>query len=211
MVGPSSSHTAGAVRMGRIARRILGAAPQQAEILLHGSFAATGAGHGTDRAIVGGLLDLAPDDIRIPRSLSLAKEAGLQVSIGTIELRNAHPNTAVMHLTGADGQALKVIAASLGGGRVRVVEIDGIHTDFTADHPTLIIRHEDRPGAIAEVTRLLYNLRVNIATMQVYRDKRGGLAAMILESDEAITADVQCQLEQISGFQRVVYLDMRGA
>lgn len=208
MVGPSSSHTAGAVRMGRIARHILAAQPVSAQILLHGSFAATGAGHGTDRAIVAGLLDMQPDDPNIPRSLLLAKEQGLEVTIGNTSLRGAHPNTAVIQAADSRGRKLELVTASLGGGRVQVTSIDGIRARFTADYPTLIIRHEDRPGAVAELTTVLYNLRVNIATMQVYRDTKGGLAAMVLESDEPIQPDVVCQLEQISGFRRVVYLNM---
>jgi L-serine dehydratase, iron-sulfur-dependent, beta subunit len=208
MVGPSSSHTAGAVRIGRITRNILQAQPVSAKILLHGSFAATGAGHGTDRAIVAGLLGMAPDDADIPRSLHIAKERDMQVELGTTNLRGAHPNTAVLQVINADGRTLEVAAASLGGGRVRIVSIDGMSAAFTADYPTLIIRHEDKPGAVAEVSGILYNMRVNIAGMQLYRDARGGLAVMVIESDEPITDDVVFQLRQIKGFRRVVYLDM---
>ena len=151
MVGPSSSHTAGAVRIGRVARRLLGELPVQAEILLHGSFAATGAGHGTDRAIVAGLLDMEPADPRIPRSFQLAREAGMAVSIRPVELRHAHPNTAVLNLTTAQGRTLSISASSLGGGRIRVNSIDGMEASFSGADPTLIIRNEDRPGAVAEV------------------------------------------------------------
>jgi len=210
MVGPSSSHTAGAVRIGRITRNILQAQPVSAKILLHGSFAATGAGHGTDRAIVAGLLGMAPDDADIPRSFHIAKERGMQVELGTTNLRGAHPNTAVLQVINADGRTLEVAAASLGGGRVRIVSIDGMSAAFTADYPTLIIRHEDKPGAVAEVSGILYNMRVNIAGMQLYRDARGGLAVMVIESDEPIADDVVFQLRQIKGFRRVVYLDMTG-
>ena len=210
MVGPSSSHTAGAVRIGRITRNILQAQPVSAKILLHGSFAATGAGHGTDRAIVAGLLGMAPDDADIPRSFHIAKERSMQVELGTTNLRGAHPNTAVLQVTNADGRTLEVAAASLGGGRVRIVSIDGMSAAFTADYPTLIIRHEDKPGAVAEVSAILYNMRVNIAGMQLYRDNKGGLAVMVIESDEPISDDVVFQLRQIKGFRRVVYLDMTG-
>jgi len=111
MVGPSSSHTAGAVRIGRVARRMLGSLPVKAEIMLHGSFAATGTGHGTDRAIVAGLLDMAPDDPRIPQSFHLAQEAGMEVSISSVELRDAHPNTANLQLTNKEGRVLTVSAS----------------------------------------------------------------------------------------------------
>ena len=149
MVGPSSSHTAGAVRMGRVARRLLGSLPARAEILLHGSFAATGSGHGTDRAIVAGLLDMTPDDPRIPHSFRLAREAGMEVSIRGVELRDAHPNTAVLNLADAQGRTLSVSASSLGGGRIRVNAIDGMEASFSGAFPTLIIRNEDRPGIVA--------------------------------------------------------------
>ena len=120
MVGPSSSHTAGAARMGRVARHLLGSQPVKADIQLHGSFAATGSGHGTDRAIVAGLLDLAPDHPGIPHSFELARQAGMAVSIRPVDLPGAHPNTAVLHLTDAQGRTLTVSASSLGGGRIRV-------------------------------------------------------------------------------------------
>ena len=119
MTGPSSSHTAGAVRIGSTARRLLGEQPADAEILLYGSFAATGRGHGTDKALVAGLLGMQPDDDRIPRSFAIAKETGLHFKIGTINLRGAHPNTAVLRLTGVSGRKLEVVGASIGGGRLR--------------------------------------------------------------------------------------------
>ena len=132
----------------------------------------------------------------------------MEVELGTTNLRGAHPNTAVIQVTRADGRMLEVAAASLGGGRVRIVSIDGMSAAFTADYPTLIIRHEDKPGAVAEVSAILYNMRVNIAGMQLYRDNKGGLAVMVIESDEPIADDVVFQLRQIKGFRRVVYLDM---
>lgn len=208
MVGPSSSHTAGAVRIGLIARRLLGAPPVRARILLHGSFAATGAGHGTDKALVAGLLGMQPDDRRIPRAFALAEQAGLQLEIGSVELRGAHPNTVVLSLTGAEGRTLEINASSLGGGRVRVNALDGLEASFTGDCPTLIIRNEDRPGHVAEVANLLSDHNVNIATMQLYRDRRGGLAVMVIESDQPIPAAIVEQLRAAPGIVRVVYLDM---
>lgn len=210
MVGPSSSHTAGAVRMGRVARHLLGACPVKAEILLHGSFAATGAGHGTDRAIVAGLLDMAPDDTAIPRSLQLAQEAGLEVQIRPTELRDAHPNTAIIDLTGPDGRSLSVSASSLGGGRIRVNAIDGLEASFSGDSPTLIIRNEDRPGIVSEVTSALSRQNANIATMQLYRDRRGGLAVMVIECDLPLPPQVRERVAAMDGVVRCTYLDMGG-
>ena len=152
MTGPSSSHTAGAVRIGSTARRLLGEQPAQAEILLYGSFAATGRGHGTDRALVAGLLGMQPDDDRIPNSFALAKASGLHYKIGSINLRGAHPNTAVLRLVGVSGRKLEVVGASIGGGRINICQIDGITTNFGGDHNTLIVHNQDTPGHVATVS-----------------------------------------------------------
>ena len=208
MVGPSSSHTAGAARMGRVARHLLGARPVRAEIALHGSFAATGAGHGTDRAIVAGLLDLTPDHPDIPNSFRLAREEGIEVSIRTVELRDAHPNTAVLTLTHPDGRVLEVTAASLGGGRIRITSIDGMDAAFSGDLPTLIIRNEDRPGIVSEVSRALSRRGANIAAMQLYRDRRGGLAVMVIECDDPLHPDLRRELMALDGVVRCTYLDL---
>ncbi|NLF34680.1 MAG: L-serine ammonia-lyase, iron-sulfur-dependent, subunit beta [Clostridiales bacterium] len=208
MVGPSSSHTAGAVRIGLITRRLLGETPARADIKLHGSFAATGAGHGTDKALAAGLLGLMPDDTRIPHSFSLAQEAGMALSIGAVDLRDAHPNTVILSVTGQGGRQLEVNASSLGGGRVRVNAIDAMEAAFTGDYPTLIIRNEDRPGLVAEVSTLLSEHGVNIATMQLYRDRRGGLAVMVIESDQPIPAGMLGYLRTQPGIVRCTYLDM---
>lgn len=210
MVGPSSSHTAGAVRIGRVARHLLGSQPVRAEILLHGSFAATGAGHGTDRAIVAGLLDLAPDDPVIPRSLQLASEAGMEISIRPVDLRDAHPNTAILNLTNGDGRTLSVSASSLGGGRIRVNAIDGMEASFSGDCPTLIIRNEDKPGIVSEVSYALSRQNANIATMQLYRDRRGGLAVMVIECDSPLPPAVRAELAGLDGVVRCTYLDLGG-
>lgn len=208
MVGPSSSHTAGAVRIGLITRHLLGSQPVSAQLLLHGSFAATGKGHGTDRALVAGLLGMAPDNPDLPRSLQLAREAGMALHIGRTELRGAHPNTVLLRVRRADGKTMEVNASSLGGGRVRVNAIDGLEASFTGDLPTLIIRNEDRPGAVAEVSAILSRRKVNIATMQLYRNMRGGLAVMVLESDQDIWQEAVEELRECPGIVQVTYLNM---
>ena len=208
MIGPSSSHTAGAARIGRVARHLLGCQPKEARILLHGSFAATGQGHGTDKALVAGLLDLAPDDPQLPYAFELAKEAGMAVTLGNTDLPGAHPNTALLALTGPNGETLEVRGDSLGGGRVRMEAIDGLECSFTGELPTLIIRNQDRPGQVHEVTGALLRWNVNIATMQLRRDTRGGLAVMVLESDQPIDPEVIAHLRTVEGIVRVTYLDM---
>lgn len=209
MVGPSSSHTAGAVRIGLITRKLLGRPPVRSELLLHGSFAATGKGHGTDRALVAGLLGMDPDDPDIPRSFALAERAGLLVRIGSVVLRGAHPNSVLLKVEDERGNTLEVNASSLGGGRVRVNAIDGLDASFTGDYPTLIIRNEDRPGAVAEVTSILSRRKVNIATMQLYRNMRGGLAVMVMESDQDIWQEAVEELRSCPGIVRVTYLNMQ--
>ena len=208
MVGPSSSHTAGAARIGYIGRKLLGFQPARADIGLHGSFAATGPGHGTDKAIVAGLLGMGPDDPRIPFSLQLAKEAGLEVNIHPVTLRDAHPNTAVMTLIGERGRTVVVNASSLGGGRIRVNSIDGMGAAFAADMPTLIIRNEDKPGIVSEVSSCLAHEAVNIAGMQLYRDRRDGLSVMVLECDQPLTDEIIDDIQLLPGVVRCIYLDL---
>ena len=210
MIGPSSSHTAGAARIGRVAALLLAAPPVYAHVLLHGSFAKTYRGHGTDRALVAGLLDMAPDDPRIPQAFALARDAGMELNISTAVLRGAHPNTVLLRVGDSQGREMEVNASSLGGGRVRVNAIDGMEATFTGDYPTLIIRNQDKPGAVAEVSAILSRRQVNIATMQLYRDRRGGLAVMVLESDQPIWAEAVEELRASPGIVRVTYLDMEG-
>ena len=207
MVGPSSSHTAGAVRIGLIARRLLGGQPATAKITLSGSFAATGTGHGTDRALVAGLLGIKPDDIRIPDSFALAVEQGLAFTFDKIELKEAHPNTAILQLSTAGGRELEVQASSLGGGRIMVNKLDGINVNFNGDSPTLIVHNLDQPGHVAEVTSMLSHKSVNIATMQLYRNHRGGYAVMVIETDQDIPAEALRWLSRLEGVIKVTYLN----
>ena len=204
MVGPSSSHTAGAVRIGNMARRILGETPVWAEILLHGSFAATGGGHGTDRALLAGLLGMEPDDGRIPDSREEARRAGLEWKFIPCQLRDAHPNTAILKIRAADGHGVTVQASSLGGGRIMVNQIDGIRVDFTGEKPTLIVKNEDKPGVLAAITYALSAQDVNIATLQLYRNQRGGYAFTIAETDSDIGEEVLGQLREMRGVLQVI-------
>lgn len=190
MVGPSSSHTAGAVRLGQVARAVLGAQPEEALLELHGSFAQTGRGHGTDRALVAGLLGLATDDDRIRISLELAAEAGLRLRFREIDLgEDVHPNTVRMTLTTYNRTA-EVEGASIGGGMIIITRIQGYDVHFTGEHDALIVVAEDRPGTINAVTGLLLDHRVNVAFSRVERKQRGGEAIMIFETDDPIPAEI---------------------
>ncbi len=208
MVGPSSSHTAGAVRIGRIARKLMAEKIIEAKILLHGSFLATGKGHGTDRALVAGLLGMDVDDERIRISFEVAGQEGLSFSFGSIMLTDAHPNSVKMFLTGESGKKLEIVASSVGGGRILVNEIDGLTANFSGDYPTLIVHNQDQPGHVAEVTSMLSHKSVNIATMQLYRDGRGGKAVMVVECDQEVPEEGIRWLEHAEGVLKVTYLSL---
>lgn len=208
MVGPSSSHTAGAVRIGAISRKLLADKPVSAEIYFHGSFASTGVGHGTDKAVIAGLLGMDTDDMRIPQSFEIAEKEGLDFSISTVNLKEAHPNSALIKLKGERGRELEILAASVGGGRISIEKIDGIETHFSGDYPTLVVHNVDQPGHVAEVTSALSHHAINIATLNLYRDKRGGYAVMIIETDQTIPESVVKWLEHLEGVIKVTYINV---
>lgn len=207
MVGPSSSHTAGAVRLGLLSRKLLKEPIKKADILLHGSFFHTGKGHGTDLALVAGLLGLKEYDEQIPYSFLLAKEAGLEFSFSGIQLRNVHPNSAMIKLTGISGKQIEVLGSSIGGGRIRINQIDGLEVEFTGDYHTLIVYNRDEPGLTAKVTSLLSHSSINIAQMQLYRQNRGGYALMVVECDQVVPEELITNLENIAGVVKVSYLN----
>lgn len=185
MVGPSSSHTAGACRIGLFARELVGGQPEQALVELHGSFARTGVGHGTDRAIVGGLLGFHPDDERLRQSLELAEQAGLAVSFSNTKLRgDHHPNTARITVTRAE-QHVAVIGSSIGAGRIQITDIDGFGVEITGALPALIFVAMDVPGIVAAVTTALARHGHNIAAIKMSRRRKGGDAIHIYEMDQS--------------------------
>ena len=199
MVGPSSSHTAGAVRIGRMARTLLGAEVARADIGLHGSFADTGRGHGTDRALVAGLLGMKPDDLGIPQSFEIAANQGLEFHFHTARLRDAHPNTAVLTVESADGRKLELQAASTGGGRIRV--------SFTGIFNTLVVRHQDVAGELSRILNELSVSGVNIANMSLNRDRRGGAALTVVETDQKIPADALERIQALYGVLGATYYE----
>lgn len=206
MVGPSSSHTAGAARIGMIARQLFGRQPEKAAVYLHGSFAATGKGHGTDKALIAGLLGMKPDDMRIPDSFEIAKEERMEFTIEPREIKEAHPNTAQIIMDAEGVNTMKIQAYSIGGGRIRVCKLDGIDVNFSGESNTLIIRNVDEPGRIKEVAAALSDAQINIATMQVFRDKRGGYAVMVVETDQIVPREAMEDLESKKGIIRVKFL-----
>lgn len=211
MVGPSSSHTAGAVRIGLIARQLFGRQPEKAEVILHGSFAATGKGHGTDRALIAGLLGMMPDDMRIPDSFEIAKDMGMDFVMKNKDIKGAHPNTAQIIMEAEGVPRMKIQAHSIGGGRICVCKLDGIDVNFSGESYTLIIWNVDEPGRIMEVAAALSRAEINVATMQVFRDKRGGTAVMVVETDQVIPRSAIDELESKPGIIRVKFLDPNGS
>jgi L-serine dehydratase len=208
MVGPSSSHTAGACRLGLVARNLMGEKIIAAKINLFGSFLLTGRGHGTDKALVAGLLGFKTDDLRIPDSFRYAAEEGLAFEFGEARLKEANPNTVEFILTGESGRVLEVVGASIGGGRINIEKIDGIITNFSGDYPTLIIRIFDQPGHVAEVTSMLAGKDINIANMQMYRNMRGGEAVMVIECDQEVPDECILWLKKVEGVKDAAYLSL---
>lgn len=197
MIGPSSSHTAGAARLGRIAGALLGQPPIRAEILLHGSFAKTYKGHGTDKALVAGILGMGTDDERIRFSLDEAKKAGLLVSITPGEIDGAHPNTALITLTGRDGSVISLQGSSIGGGNILVTRVNGMDVSFTGERTAFLVLHRDAPGTIAAVTELLAEWDINICNFRLSRKEKGGEAVMTIEVDGNPAEDLNTKLQSL--------------
>ncbi|MDO4469545.1 MAG: L-serine ammonia-lyase, iron-sulfur-dependent subunit beta [Bacillota bacterium] len=192
MVGPSSSHTAGAASMALLARKLFPGEIKSVHFTLYGSFARTYRGHGTDRALLGGMMGFETDDLRIRDSLSIAKERGMDYSFSVSEQEDAtiHPNTADMEIEGTKGEKLFVRGVSIGGGKVKIVKLNQIEVDFTGEYSTLIVSQTDKPGVVAHITRVLSEEGVNIAFMRLFREEKGAAAFTVVESDEKIPAKV---------------------
>ena len=206
MVGPSSSHTAGAVRIGYVCRKLMGEKIVTADIELYGSFLLTGKGHGTPQAIVAGLLGMTPDDARIPDSFEIAKAQGLKFTIGQAKLKEAHPNSVLLKLTGESGKELEVIGESLGGSIINVAQIDGLPANISGDYPTLIASNMDVPGMVAKVSKVLFEAKINIAQMHLYRASRGKNSVLIAECDQEIEDKTLNDIRDLDGIMKVSYL-----
>ncbi|AKO93876.1 L-serine ammonia-lyase, iron-sulfur-dependent subunit beta [Priestia filamentosa] len=200
MIGPSSSHTAGAARIGRVARTIFGVQPESVIISLYGSFAETYKGHGTDVALVGGLLDFDTSDTRIPLSLNLAKAAKMDVMFIEEEAISDHPNTARLQLKAGEKE-MEIVGISIGGGTIQIVELNGFKLNLSGMNPAILVVHNDRYGSIAGVTNLLTKYHVNIGHMEVSRKEKGKVALMAIETDENISDEV---IEEIKGLPNVL-------
>lgn len=201
MIGPSSSHTAGAVRLGRMVRSILGEEPKKATVYLHGSFALTHKGHGTDKAIAAGLLGLETYDERIRNVFDLIKEERVEIEFIVADLGDVHPNTAKIVAIGESTREVKVTGASVGGGNIVINEINDYPVELTGNYHTLITIHEDKPGIIAIVSHILAQNEINVAFMRVSRQKRGAQALMIIEVDHDISPKALESIKSIAAIE----------
>ncbi|MBC7790659.1 MAG: L-serine ammonia-lyase, iron-sulfur-dependent, subunit beta [Anaerolineae bacterium] len=211
MVGPSSSHTAGACRLGLLARGLVGGTPQRALLELHGSFARTGEGHGTDKALVGGLLGFRPDDERLRTALDIAEREGLDYSFEKTTIADdAHPNTVRITLE-HNGEHAVMTGSSLGAGRVLVTEIDGYPVEVTGNYHTIVMVAEDRKGSIARISSILSERDVNIATLKLTRKHRGGDAFIVIECDDPPLDVALAEIESLDWVRLARRLDKVGA
>ncbi len=207
MIGPSSSHTAGAAALGYLAQKLLPGPLAAARFVLYGSFARTYRGHGTDRALLGGVLGFAPDDVRIRDSFALAAARGLAYEFVADTARtDTHPNTADIELVNAAGRRVAIRGESLGGGKVRVVRINGVAVDFTGEYATAVIVHRDRPGLAAHITGVLGEAGVNIAFLRVYRESKGQTAYTVAEADGPLPAGIDTALRAHPDVQDVMLI-----
>lgn len=207
MIGPSSSHTAGAARLGKVARAIAGEDIVKVEFLLHGSFAKTYKGHGTDRALVAGILGMEPSDVRLRKSLEIAKEMGIIINFKETDLGDQHPNTVKFLITNSKDKVCEVMGSSIGGGSIIITEVNGQEVEFTGEYPTIIISHRDVPGAVSMVTTILFEININIAFMKVFREEKGKEATMVFEVDSTLPSDIREKIKLVSAVKKVITIN----
>lgn len=207
MIGPSSSHTAGAARIGRVARQLFGKMPKSVYVHLYGSFADTYKGHGTDVAIIGGLLDYDTYDERIVDSASEAEGLGMKVDFIEEEGEAAHPNTARLILEGDQGDRLEVVGISIGGGKIEITELNGYELKLSGNGPALFVVHNDKYGAIAKVSQVLADHHINISYMEVSRKEKGHTALMCIETDQVVNQQVAEEIKSLPDMLNVATLD----
>ncbi len=205
MVGPSSSHTAGAVRIGQVARSLYGGTPERAEIIFYGSFAHTYRGHGTDLAVVAGILGFSTFDERIPDAFLEAEKQGVELIIRPDDEEVVEPNTARIRLSGT-ADSVELVGASIGGGSVAIREINGFQVNVSGDKRTLLLFHHDRAGVVAEVSSQLAQGNLNISHMELSRKHRGDTALLSLECDQLIDSELISHFSEMPGMEKVIYI-----
>lgn len=196
MIGPSSSHTAGANKIGYMSRKIVGEEIKKVTFYLHGSFAKTYKGHGTDKALLAGIMGMMSDDERIRDAFSIADKRGIEYEFLEIELENVHPNTVKMVIVGNSGKEWEIIGSSIGAGKAKIIEINGMEMEFDGEYYTLITTHKDLPGVVAHITQTLATSNVNIAFMKLYREEKAKNAMLIVEADQDIPDEIVEKIKQ---------------
>lgn len=210
MIGPSSSHTAGAARLGKIARTIVNKPIKDVTFLLHGSFKETYKGHGTNRALVAGILGMMPDDERLRDALLIAEKEGLEVHFLPADLGQVHPNTVKILMTDCDDINWEVLGSSIGGGLVEIYEINGNKVKITGEYPTIITCHDDIPGTVSKVSTLFYDNDINIAHMTLVRSQKGKDATMTFEVDNNVSEELIAAIKAVEGVNRVILINSLG-
>ena len=210
MIGPSSSHTAGAARLGKIARTIVNKPIKDVTFLLHGSFKETYKGHVTDRAWVAGILGMMPDDERLRDALLIAEKEGLEVHFLPADLGQVHPNTVKILMTDCDDINWEVLGSSIGGGLVEIYEINGNKVKITGEYPTIITCHDDIPGTVSKVSTLFYDNDINIAHMTLVRSQKGKDATMTFEVDNNVSEELIAAIKAVEGVNRVILINSLG-
>lgn len=209
MIGPSSSHTAGACRIGKVGNKMAKGDITKVRFYLHGSFAQTYRGHGTDRALVGGILGFDPDDERIVNSFSIAKKAGVEFDFKKTDLGDVHSNTVKIEITKSSGDVVEVVGSSIGGGNILITMINGLELEFTGEYFTLVVPHFDRLGVVTKVTATLAKHQINIAFMKVYRHNRGKEAFMIIESDDVVDKETMEEIKTLDGVMNTYSINLK--
>ena len=210
MIGPSSSHTAGAARLGKIARTIVNQPIKEVKFLLHGSFRETYKGHGTDRALAAGILGMSPDDANLKNSLSIAESEGIVLRFLPSDLGQVHPNTVKFLITDFNDVQWEILGSSIGGGLVEIYEINGNKVKITGEYPTIITCHDDIPGTVSKISTLFYENKINIAFMTLVRSQKGKEATMTLEIDDNISEGIIDSIKAMDGVNRVVLINSLG-
>lgn len=207
MIGPSSSHTAGAARLGKIARAISGEDIKEVTFLLHGSFGKTYKGHGTDKALVAGILGMEPSDVRLRNSIEIANQQGINLTFKEFDLGDQHPNTVKFIIKNSINKTFEISGSSIGGGSIKITEINGIKVDFTGEYPTLIIYHKDIPGVVSKVADIIYKGKINIAFMKVYRLEKGKDAQMVFEMDNTLSQEIIDEIKTVDSVLNLIIIN----
>lgn len=207
MIGPPSSHTAAAARLGKVASTICGKPIKKVTFLLHGSFAKTYKGHGTDKALIAGILGMEPSDSNLRNSFEIAKNKGLEVEFIETDLGDdIHPNTVKILMNTIDSEVTEVMGSSIGGGAIKITEVAGYSVDFTGQYPTLIISNKDIPGSISAITNIIYEHNINIATLKVYRIQKGHTASMLFELDHNLPKEALDKIRAVSSVYKAILI-----